>query len=130
MALAVKRIPGNIATFAITGGGTIAAIRNLTVTATQGTFEATAATATFDQKTMGRKTAKGTYTLWLGTEGIAPLTGDTISVLSVSVGLDEVTPATIDDATVYGVMKVTSVEHTFQDSPATVTVSFEAGIIV
>lgn len=129
MALALKRVRGQDLTFAITGGGTVTAIRDLRINATQGVYEASSASATYDQKVLGRKAIDGSYTLWLGTEGIAPALGDTISVLSASVGSDEVTPATIDDATTYGVLKVTGVTHSFQAEPATAEVSFEGGFL-
>lgn len=114
----------------MTGAGTITAWRDLRLNLTQGTFDATAASATFDQKSLGRKNATGTLSIWLGTEGVPPALGDTISVISVSVGADEVTPTTIDDATVYGTYKVTGVNYSFQDSPATAEISFESGFIV
>lgn len=129
MALALKRVRGQDLTFAITGGGTVDAIRNLSINLTQGTFDATAAAATYDQKVLGRKSITGSYTLWLGTEGVPPSLGSTITVLSASVGADEVTPATIDDATVYGSLKVTGVNQSYQDEPATAEVTFEGGFL-
>lgn len=129
MALALKRVRGQDSTYVLTGGGTVDAIKDLKIDLKQGVFDATAADATFDQKVLGRKTLSGSYNMFLGTEGVAPALGDTISVLSVSVGADEVTPATIDDATVYGMLKVTGIGETFQDTPAMCAVSFEGGFI-
>lgn len=129
MALALKRVRGQDLTFAITGGGTVTAIRDLNLNIKQGTFDATAADATYDQKVLGRKSIEGSYSLWLGTEGVAPTIGTAITVLSASVGADEVTPATIDDATVYGSLRVTSVGLKFMDSPSTIDVGFEGGFI-
>ena len=129
MALALSRIRGQDVTFVVTGGGTTTAIRDLKFDAKIGTFDATAATSTYDQKVLGRKSVTGSYNMWLGTEGIAPALGDAITVLSVSVSADEVTPPTIDDVTVYGKIKVIGFGQSYQDAPATVTVNFEAGFI-
>ena len=60
MALSLKRIRGRDLTFAITGGGTISAIRDLRINAQTSTFDATAASATFDQKVVGRSAISGT----------------------------------------------------------------------
>lgn len=129
MALALKRIRGRDLTFAITGGGTITAIRDLKIDAKTSTMDVSAATATFDQKVIGRSSITGSYTLWLGTEGVAPAIGDEITALSASVSSDEVTPTNVDDATVYGKLRVTSVSHAFQADPATVSVGFEGGFL-
>lgn len=129
MALSLTRVRGQDLTFAITGGGTITAIRDLKIDAKISTFEATAATATYDQKTLGRFSISGTYSMWVGTGGIPPAVGDSITVLSASVSSDEVTQANIDSSAVYGVLKVTSVGQAFQDSPGITTVGFEGGFL-
>lgn len=129
MALALKRLPGPELTFTITGGGTVAAIRSLSISRTQGTFDGTAASAEYDQKVLGRKNLTGSYELFLGTEGVPPSEGDEITVLSVAVGADEVTDPDIDSGTVYGDLRVTGVDETYGTDLATATVKFEGGFI-
>lgn len=129
MALALPRLPGHELTFVITGGGTVDAIRSLSLNRSQGTYDASAANATYDQKVLGRKNLTGSYELFLGTEGVPPTEGDQITVLSVSVGLDEVTDADIDSGTVYGELRVTGVDESYGGDLATATVNFEGGFI-
>ena len=78
---------------------------------------------------MGRKNASGSVSGFLGTEGVPPALGDTISLITLNVSTDETGPTTIDDATVYGVMKVTKVNYEYQDSPAKYSFDFESGFI-
>src|SRR5688572_9686591 len=102
MAATSKRLPARLLTFVITGGGTIAAIRNLKINRKRGKFEATAAQADYDQSVLGRRSISGSYEMFLGTEGVPPGEGDQLTALSVSEGGGEVTAPDIDNATVYG----------------------------
>jgi hypothetical protein len=47
----------------------------------------------------------------------------------LSVSADETGPTTIDDATVYGTLKVVAVNYDYQDSPAKFSFDFESGFI-
>ena len=128
MALALKRVRGQDLTFVITGGGTTTAIRDLKINVKQGSYEASAADALFDQKVMGRKSVDGSFSMWLGTEGVAPALGTTLTAVTASVGADAVTP-TLTDAALYGNLKVTGFTQSYQDTPAFIDVTFEGGFI-
>lgn len=132
MALALKRVRGqDIGTtgLLITGAGTILAWTNFNLDVKQGSADATSSASTYEQKVLMRRSATGSVDVFIGTEGIPPAVGDAITVLSASVGADEITPATIDDATVFGKYKVTGVNYKVQDGPAMATISFESGFL-
>src|SRR4051812_36627415 len=98
MALALKRLPGQTLTVVVTGGGTITAWEKISLKTKQSTSEASAASSTYDQRTLKRKSATGTISGFLGTEGVPPALGDTISAVTLNVSTDETGPTTIDDA--------------------------------
>jgi len=131
MALALKRVRGqDIGTgLVLTGAGTILAWTNFSLDIKQDSTDATSSSSPFEQKVLMRRSATGSVDVFLGTEGVPPDVGDDITVLSVSVGLDEITPADIDNATVFGKYKVTGVSYKVEDGPATATISFESGFL-
>lgn len=131
MALALKRVRGQDigAGLVMTGAGTLLAWTNFSLDISQGSADATASASEFEQKVLMRRSATGSVDVFLGTEGVPPDVGDDITVLSVSVGLDEITPADIDDAAVFGKYKVTGVSYSVGDGPATATISFESGFM-
>lgn len=129
MALSLKRVRGRDLVFAITGGGTITALRDLKFNITQDSYPAKAADATFKQKVVGDLDTKGSYSMWLGTEGVAPTIGTTITVLTAKVSTDDTIPVTLTDSTTYGLLKVTGIGQSYQDAPAWIDVTFEGGYI-
>lgn len=129
MALSLKRIPGHEITLVITGGGTTTAFETFRHETSYGFATATAATADFIQKVLTKRDSKGNMVGFLGTEGVPPAEGDVLTVVSVSVGADEVTDADIDNATVYGKIRVTRVYQEYQGDPAKYGFDWEGGFI-
>lgn len=130
MALALKRVRGQDLVLVCTIGTNVyTAWKTIKINPKVGTFDATAASATYDQKSLGRVSVTGSVSGFLGTEGTPPVEGDEITVLSLSVSTDEVGPASVDDGTTYGTLRVTSVNYEAQDSPMNFSFDFESGFI-
>lgn len=127
MALAIDRIRLQDITIVVTGGGTLTEIRNLRYRISQGTAAVPAADDVYERKVLLRKDMSGSFEVWRGTGGVPPTLGATLTPITVSVGADEVSPATIDDAAVYGAIKVTSIDEVYDDPAASYTVNFEGG---
>lgn len=129
MALTLKRLPGQELTLTLTGGGTSTAWETMRVETSYGFATATAATAEFIQKVLTKRDSRGSMVGFLGTEGVPPAEGDELTVVSVMVGEDEVTDADIDNAVVYGKIRVTRVYREFQGDPAKYGFDWEGGFV-